>query len=187
MQLFKRKTVEPEVVEPIEEEPPPPPPPPPGPHLLFDGPVLARWFLLYRLEQELERAKRYGSCLSLLLAEPQRIARERVREEQRLAAALAANRSSRTVDLVGWLDESRIAILLPEADGASARFAVTRLRDEMWVSSHVQGNQKWQISMIDDLTKIEEMLDQQVELQANELRAMAEVSATPDTEEAQAA
>jgi hypothetical protein len=182
MPLFKKReslSPEPEIVE---EEAPPPPPPPPGPHLLFDGPILAQWFLLYRLEQELERAKRYGSCLSLLLAEPQRIATERVAGAQLLAAATAATRSARIVDLVGWLDEDRIAIILPEADAASARFAVTRLRDEMWVSSHGRGNQKWQISMIDDPLKIEELLEQ-----LSEVSAAAMEPPLPPAPEAEAA
>jgi hypothetical protein len=157
MPLFKKKQ-ELELPPPVEEEAPAPPPPPPGPHLLMDGPVLARWFLFYRLEQEVERAKRYGSCLSLLIAEPQVIARERVPEAQRLAAAEAANRSSRIHDLVGWLDEHRIGIILPEADAASARFAVTRMRDEMWVSSQFRGNQKWNVTLLDELPKIEELL-----------------------------
>jgi len=136
------------------------PPPPPGPQLLFDGPILVSWFVLYRLEQELDRARRYGSCLSILVAEPQLIASERVSDTQRMAAAETANKSARTMDLVGWLDGMRIIIILPETDAASARFAATRFRDEIWTLSHAQGNQKWQISLVDDLDEIEALLDQ---------------------------
>ncbi len=142
------------------------PPPPPGPQLLFDGPILASWFVHYRLAQELARARRYGSCLSVLVAEPQLIASERASGAQRMAAAEAANKSARTTDLVGWLDGLRIIIILPEADAASARFAATRFRDEIWVLSHPQGNQKWQIGLVDDLDEIEALLDQMTADQA---------------------
>jgi hypothetical protein len=134
-------------------------PPPPGPHLLLDGPILAQWFVLYRLDQELERAKRYGSCLSILIAEPQLIAGERVAHAQRLAAAEAARKSSRMVDLVGWLDADRIVVVLPEADAASARFVASRLRDEIWILSHAQANTKWQVTLIDDLSEIASLLE----------------------------
>ena len=132
---------------------------PAGPALLFDGPVLVSWFVLYRLEQELERARRYGSCLTLLVAEPQLIANERVADGQRLIVADAANKSARSTDLVGWLDDGGIIVVLPEADAASARFAASRLRDEMWNVSHVQGSQKWQISLVDDLDEIASFLE----------------------------
>ena len=56
-------------------------PPPPGPHVLFDGPVLARWFIVYRLEQELYRARRYGAPLTVLISDPQLIVGERVRRD----------------------------------------------------------------------------------------------------------
>ena len=135
-------------------------PPPPGPQLLFDGPILVSWFVFYRLGQELERARRYGSYLSILVAEPQLIARERVSDAQRMAAAEAADKSARATDLVGWLDGQRIIVILPETDAASARFAASRFRDEIWMLSHVQGNQKWQISLVDDLDEIEALLDQ---------------------------
>ncbi len=143
-----------------EEQAAPPPPLPSGPQLLLDGPILVSWFVLYRLGQELDRARRYGSCLSILVAEPQLIASERVSDAQRMTAAEAANKSARTMDLVGWLDRLRIIIILPETDAASARFAATRFRDEIWTLSHSQGNQKWQISLVDDLDEIAALLDQ---------------------------
>jgi hypothetical protein len=141
----------------VEEEAPPPPP---GPQLLFDGPILVSWFVIYRLGQELERARRYGSFLSVLIAEPQLIANERVSDAQSMAAAEAADKSARTTDLVGWLDSQHIIVILPQTDAASARFAATRFRDEIWMLSHVQGNQKWQISLVDDLDEIQALLDQ---------------------------
>jgi hypothetical protein len=132
-----------------------------GPHLLLDGPVLARWFVLYRLEQELYRARRYGPPLTILVSEPQLIVGERVRQDGREAAAIAAAKSARSLDLVGWLDESRIIMVLPMTDAPSARFAATRMRDEMWLLSYTHGGQKWQIRMVDDLDQIEALLLEQ--------------------------
>ena len=136
------------------------PPPPAGPQLLFDGPILASWFVLYRLAQELDRARRYGCCLSIMVAEPQLIASERLSDAQRVAAAEAASKAARAADLVGWLDSQRIIVVLPLTDAASARFAATRFRDEIWDLSRTQGNQKWQISLVDDLDEIGALLDQ---------------------------
>ncbi len=136
------------------------PPPPPGPQLLFDGPILASWFVLYRLAQELGRARRYGSSLSIMIAEPQLIAGELASDTQRYAAAEAASNAARSADLVGWLDGQRIIVVLPVTDTASARFAANRLRDEIWIFSRTQGNQKWQISLVDDLDEIGALLDQ---------------------------
>jgi hypothetical protein len=134
---------------------------PPGPHLLLEGTVLARWFVLYRLEQELYRARRYGPPLTVLISEPQLISGERVRRDGREAAAAAAAKSARQLDLVGWLDENRIIMVLPMTDAPSARFAATRMRDEMWLLSYTHGGQKWQIKMIDDLDQIEAILVEQ--------------------------
>ncbi len=130
-------------------------------HLLLDGPVLARWFVLYRLEQELYRARRYGAPLTILVSEPQLITGEHVRSDGREAAASAAAKSARSLDLVGWLDDSRIIMVLPMTDAPSARFAATRMRDEMWLLSYTHGGQKWQIQLVDDLDQIESLLREQ--------------------------
>jgi hypothetical protein len=157
MPLFREKR---------EANPPPPEeasstPPAPGPHLLQDGPVLAQWFVLYRLQQELYRARRYGAPLTVLVSEPQLIVGERVRPDGREAAAAAAAKSARGLDLVGWLDDQRIVIVLPMTDAPSARFAATRMRDEMWLLSYTHGGQKWQIRLIDNLDEIEALLLEQ--------------------------
>ena len=73
----------------------------------------------------------------------------------------------RSADLVGWLDSQRIIVILPLTDAASARFAASRFRDEIWLLSHVRGNQKWQISLVDDLDEIGALLDQTVTDQAS--------------------
>ena len=47
--------------------------------------------------------------------------------------------------------------ILAETDAASGRFAVARLRDEMWLLSHSRGGHKWTITLIDDLDRIAEI------------------------------
>jgi hypothetical protein len=155
MPLFREKRE----VTPLPPVEAPAAPPVPGPHLLFDGPVLAQWFVLYRLRQELYRAQRYGAPLTVLISEPQLIVGERVRRDGRDAAATAAARSARALDLVGWLDDSRIIMILPMTDAPSARFAATRMRDEMWLLSYTHGGQKWQIHLIDNLEEIKALLE----------------------------
>ena len=127
----------------------------------MDGAVLAHWFVVYRLEQELYRARRYGAPLTVLVSEAQLIVGERVRRDGREAAAAAAAKSARSLDIVGWLDDNRIIMVLPMTDAPSARFAATRMRDEMWLLSYTHGGQKWQITMIDDLDQIEALLIEQ--------------------------
>ena len=158
MPLFREKR---ESGQPLPVEETPEAPTEPGPHLLLDGPVLARWFVLYRLDQELYRARRYGAPLTVLVSEPQLITGERVRADGRAAAALAAAKSARSLDVVGWLDDSRIIMVLPMTDAPSARFAATRMRDEMWLLSYTHGGQKWQIRLVDDLDQIEGLLVEQ--------------------------
>jgi hypothetical protein len=132
-------------------------PPPPGTWLLMEGPLYADWYLRFRLEQEIARSRRYGSAFAILIAEPQLIAQERVSAEGTLAAADAAMKAARNTDLVGWMGDGNIMVIMPETDAASGRFAVNRLRDEMWLLSHGRGGHKWEITLIDDLERIEEI------------------------------
>ena len=132
--------------------------PAPGPWMLMDGPLYAAWYMKFRLVQEIQRSRRYGNALSILIAEPQLITDERVASEGTLAAAQAAINSARITDLIGWMgDGSQIIAILAETDAPSGRFAVARLRDEMWLLSHSRGGHKWSITLIDDLAKIAEI------------------------------
>lgn len=141
-------------------------PPPPGPHLLHEGPLLAPWFVLYRLAEEIERSRRYGRPLSILVARIQLLPHETIPAQGRAAAAEAAIKAARGTDLVGWLDDRRIIAVLPETDAESGRFVVSRLRDEMWLLSYAQGGQKWEIDLIDDIGQIEALLQDESRRQA---------------------
>ena len=152
MPLFRdRKRIEQDAAEQavIDE------PPPPGPWMLMEGPLYAPWYIKFRLLQEIERARRYGNALSILIAEPQLITDEQVHAGGMLAAAEAAIKSARNTDLVGWMgDGQRLIVVLAETDAPSGRFAVARMRDEMWLMSRSQGGQKWSITLVDDLDQI---------------------------------
>src|SRR5262245_27576521 len=133
---------------------------PAGEWMLRDGPLFAAWYMKFRLAHEVQRARRYGNALSILIAEPQLITDEHVQSAGTRAAAEAAVRSSRVTDLMGWMGEgSRIMAILPETDAPSGRFAVARLRDEMWLLSHSLGGHKWSIDLIDDLDRIAEIAE----------------------------
>jgi len=152
MPLFRdRRKDEQAAVEQAEAEAPTPP----GPWMLMEGPLFAPWYMRFRLLQEIERSRRYGNALSILIAEPQLITNERLNEEGLLAAAQAAINSGRATDLVGWMgDGQRIMIILAETDAPSGRFAVARLRDEMWLMSRSSNGYKWTITLVDDLERI---------------------------------
>lgn len=123
----------------------------------MDGPLYATWYTHFRLAQEVARSRRYGNALSILVAEPQLITREHATSAGTLAAAQAAIKSARNTDLVGWMGDGNIMVIMAETDAPSGRFAVTRLRDEMWLLSHSHGGHKWQITLIDDLERIAEV------------------------------
>ena len=141
-------------------------PPPPGPHLLHEGPLLAPWFVLYRLAEEIERSRRYGRPLSILIARIQLLPHETIPAQGRQAAAEAATKAARGTDMVGWLDGRRIIAVLPETDAESGRFVVSRLRDEMWLLSYAQGGQKWEIDLIDHIDRIDALLQDEGKRQA---------------------
>ena len=58
--------------------------------LLHDGRLLAKWFIEYRLKQEVDRAKRYDRPLSVLIAVPTMLLNERLTDAALDAAVSAA-------------------------------------------------------------------------------------------------
>lgn len=117
----------------------------PGPHLLSDGPLLARWFILYELEKEMRRARRHERPLSIMVLMPVPTLAEPA-DESLLAAAEAARRSSRVTDLIGWLPTGGILIVMPETDRDGAAAGVSRWRNEMYTSTMRTGAVRWQVA-----------------------------------------
>ena len=117
----------------------------PGPHLLSDGPLLARWFILYELDKEMRRAKRHERPLSIMVLMPVATLSQPA-EQSLLAAAEAARRSSRVTDLIGWLPSGGILVVMPETDKDGAAAGVSRWRNEMYTSTMRTGAVRWQVA-----------------------------------------
>ncbi len=141
--------------------------------LLHDGRLLAKWFIEYRLKQEVDRAKRYDRPLSVLVAVPTMLLNERLTDAALDAAVSAAVLAARETDLVGWIGEDRIMVIMPETNGDRAKIAMSRWRDEMWLRSRGVGGQKWQLTVLDALTELADFttLDAALATGAGEQRA----------------
>jgi hypothetical protein len=118
---------------------------------LRDGPLLAEWFMQYRLEQEIERALRYERPLAILRARPDLLAGEHMTKAQRYVVAEAALEAARSTDLVGWAEAGEsILIVLPETDPDMARVAAARWQSEMWRRGRMANAPKWDIRLMHD-------------------------------------
>jgi hypothetical protein len=108
------------------------PTPSPGPALLRDGVLLAPWFIAYELDKEMERARRHGRPLTavVLRAAVGQLPPGEV-ETAIHAAAKTAVAISRTTDLIGWLPDWGILVIMPETDTPQAQAAAYRWRAEM--------------------------------------------------------
>lgn len=125
--------------------------------LLFDGPVLAAWYIQYILEREVDRARRYGRPLSVLKAVPELLPGERLSREAYMTAVRAAAETARTTDLVGRTDEGYLLMIMPETEPTDARTAASRWRDNMWISSRGVGGTKWRIEALHEIESIEKI------------------------------
>ncbi len=123
----------------------------PGPEILNDQGLLAEWYLIHRLDHEIERARRYHRPLSVLVAVPLLEPGESLSFAAKHAAAAAAQHGCRTVDLVGWLGAETILMVLPETDRDGADLAAARLRDEFTERSEFIGGQRWKLFSVPDV------------------------------------
>lgn len=124
---------------------------------LHDGNLLVRWFAEYRLAQELDRSRRYGRPLAVLVASPALLPHEELSEDALLAAVAAAHAAARTTDLVGWFSEREILMVLVETAPDDARTALSRWRDEMWLKGRSAGGPKWTITLLEDMSEVEDI------------------------------
>ena len=120
--------------------------PEPGPHLLNDGPLLARWFVLYELDKELRRAVRHERPLSIVVLMPSPTLGYSLSEDSLARAAEAAQKAARSTDLIGWLPNNGILIVMPETDKDGAASAVHRWRDAMYTSTMRAGAVRWSVA-----------------------------------------
>lgn len=168
MRLFKGVEQEPEAPPPQEE--PSQLPREAGPAILTEGPLLAPWFVLYRLEEEMERARRYGRPLSILIiSAPALLSREKLDPEAISAAVEAARVTARSTDLLGWVDDGTLLIVMPETPEREAQVAVSRWQNEMWLRSRKFGGGKWEVAAVqgsEDLESADQFIQAVRERQA---------------------
>jgi hypothetical protein len=118
---------------------------------LRDRGLLSAWFMRYRLEQEVERALRYGRPLAIMMAQPELLVGERLARAAHAAAAEAALAVARSTDLVGWADDGiSIMIVMPETDPDRARIGTGRVRDEIWMRGRAVNGPKWNFVLLHD-------------------------------------
>ena len=144
-----------------------------GPEVIRDGTLLARWYIVHRLDEELNKARRYGRPLSIAVARPKLLPGERLSPEAVTAATEAARVMSRSTDLFGWLGPQSFLIIMPETDDANAKVALSRWRDDILMRSRSHGGQNWDILAMDNC---------QAETADELLRAVADSSDGPAVE-----
>ena len=146
MRLFKKPQTEPDVEQRPEQGTALQPH---GPETLKEGSVLARWYMLLRLEEEMERARRYDRPLSILSVVPALLPGEQLSQEAFAAATEAAQRAARSTDLLGWLESNSFLVIMPETSQVDMETAVFRWRNEMWLCSRGVNGKKWKIIALD--------------------------------------
>jgi hypothetical protein len=61
-------------------------------------------------------------------------------------AAAAARKSARVTDLIGWLPNGGIIVVMPETDKDGAAAGVSRWRNQMYTSTMRTGAIRWQVA-----------------------------------------
>ena len=128
-----------------------------GPEMLRTDGLLSSWYIDYRLQEEIERARRYGRPVAVMLASPELLAGERLSRAAREAGAEGALQSARATDLVGWWPggDGEILIIMPETIADIAQVAASRWRDEMWLRGRAVNGPKWNITLLHDADEFE--------------------------------
>jgi len=130
------------------------------PSVLRDDVLLARWYVLKRLEEEMGRARRYGRPLSIALA-TLRTGEDETPDPAALAIGAAAAESClRSTDLVGWLERTTFVVVLPETTEAGAADALSRWRPTPVMRSSQQA-WEWRLGIaqfVNSFRTVEEFL-----------------------------
>jgi len=98
------------------------------------------------------RARRYGRPLAVLVAAPDLLPGVFLEAAALDQAILAARLAARDTDLIGWLDEQRLIVILPETSVDDACVAAARWQNDIWLRSRGQGGRKWHVTIVDDPT-----------------------------------
>ena len=129
---------------------------PHGSPCLYEGELLAPWFIRYRLEEELREARRYGCPLSIVILSPMLLGDDPSSIAKLRAGARAARDAARASDLIGWHGTDDILVVMPHTEADGARAAVERWRADMEAHAMDLGGLKWLISVVADAAQFED-------------------------------
>jgi hypothetical protein len=119
--------------------------------LLRDGVLLSSWFIAHELDKEMERARRHHRPLTVVVL---RAEQPQLTNRQTNAAINGAAKTamaiSRTTDLIGWLPECGIFVVMPETDRQQATAAAYRWREEMYTRGWHIDAPRWELEQIID-------------------------------------
>jgi hypothetical protein len=147
-------------------------PRPPGAEVLREGVLLAHWYILYRLDEEMERARRYQRPLSIMIARPKLLPGEQSTALALEVGAAAAQAAARSTDLLGWLGSDSILMVMPETRQANANAAASRWRDDMWLRGQHVGGHQWQVVAMENVGNFE-TAEQLIQAATGELAGLA--------------
>jgi hypothetical protein len=125
------------------------------PSVLRDGRLLAEWYILHRLDEELERSRRHDRPLSVIVVAPMLLSGERPTSLELEVAAAAASAASRSSDLLGRLGRDSILMIMPETSREGARVAAFRWRSDMSLHGRRVGAHKWEAVIMENLGDFE--------------------------------
>ncbi len=119
--------------------------------LLRDGVLLAHWFITHELDKEMERARRHNRPLTVVVlrAAPGHLSTEQT-DAAISGAAKTAMSISRTTDLISWLPDCGIMVVMPETDDQQARAAAYRWREEMYIRGWHVDAPRWELEQVID-------------------------------------
>ena len=126
------------------------------PDILEDGALLARWYILYRLDEEIQRAHRYQRPLSLLVATPAPPLGRRPSAAAPRVGAATARATARPTDLLGWLGHGSFLVVMPETTEAEASEVIPRWRAEMWLRTRQVGGVEWRFRVLENPGSLEQ-------------------------------
>ena len=115
------------------------------PQVLLDQGVYASWYMLHRLGQEMERARRFGRPLSVMLVWPAFTADEDASAAVLEAGAAAIQKQVKPTDLVGWFGDHGLLVVMPETPVKGAEATASRLRSRLFRKTSGAGGQGWRV------------------------------------------
>ena len=121
---------------------------------LHERGLMARRLAEQCLEREQARSRRLGSPLTIAVLTPTICSSDETPAVH--ASAMTLKELVRTTDLLAWLNDDSILVILPDTSVRDARVAVQRWCTEMWRRSMSVGAMKWTSVIVGDVQNFED-------------------------------